>query len=115
FQCKTCHKKLSSAYSLKQHTRKHTGDWLVDIYKCKKCLYAVKSKKLLEEHIKNRHNPNKPRNHICDVCGKGFIVCNQLKRHLLMHTGQKDFRCPYCSYATYVSHNLKKHCMNRHA
>jgi len=33
---------------------------------------------------------------------------------MLVHSGQKDFACPYCSYVTYVTHNLKKHCLTKH-
>ena len=39
---------------------------------------------------------------------------HKLKVHMLIHTGQKDFGCPYCTYVTYVKHNLKKHCLARH-
>jgi len=31
-----------------------------------------------------------------------------------VHSGQKDFACPLCSYVTYVTHNLKKHCLTKH-
>jgi len=33
---------------------------------------------------------------------------------MLVHSGQKDFACPLCSYVTYVAHNLKKHCQTKH-
>jgi len=37
-----------------------------------------------------------------------------LQIHLLVHSGKKDFACPLCSYVTYVTHNLKKHCLTKH-
>ena len=37
-----------------------------------------------------------------------------LQVHMLVHSGQKDFACPLCSYVTYVTHNLKKHCLTKH-
>ena len=33
---------------------------------------------------------------------------------MLVHSGQKDFACPFCSYITYVTHNLRKHCLTKH-
>lgn len=50
----------------------------------------------------------------CGICGKKLRSKHKLKVHELIHTGQKDFKCPCCSYVTYVKHNLKKHCMARH-
>lgn len=50
----------------------------------------------------------------CEICGKKLRSKHKLKVHELIHTGQKDFGCPYCSYVTYVKHNLKKHCLARH-
>ena len=34
--------------------------------------------------------------------------------HQLVHTGQKDFACPHCSYVTGLKANLRKHCKARH-
>ncbi|GMR34803.1 hypothetical protein PMAYCL1PPCAC_04998, partial [Pristionchus mayeri] len=30
------------------------------------------------------------------VCGKKFCSKEYLKKHLLAHTGEKPFKCPYC-------------------
>lgn len=48
----------------------------------------------------------------CTICGHSFsgITWKQkLERHLLVHTGQKPFHCPYCPHRTNRKDALKAH------
>ncbi|XP_076050666.1 uncharacterized protein LOC143031107 isoform X10 [Oratosquilla oratoria] len=49
----------------------------------------------------------------CQVCGTVIRKCN-LRQHLTIHTGEKEFRCPRCDYCTSVKSNLKRHLRLRH-
>ncbi|XP_050728517.1 longitudinals lacking protein, isoforms A/B/D/L-like isoform X15 [Eriocheir sinensis] len=54
----------------------------------------------------------------CPVCGKVFCSRNRrqdLQRHLLSHTGEKPFPCPFCPYRASLKGNLKKHMHVLHA
>lgn len=55
---------------------------------------------------------------ICPVCGKEFNSRNRrqdLQRHLLSHTGERPFACPFCPYRATLKGNLKKHIQGLHA
>lgn len=55
---------------------------------------------------------------ICHVCGKAFYSRNRrqdLQRHLLSHTGERPFPCPFCPYRASLKGNLKKHIHGLHA
>lgn len=53
----------------------------------------------------------------CPVCGKGFRGVYRkynIKKHLTIHSGVKDFKCPYCPHITNKKGNLKTHVMTVH-
>jgi Zinc finger, C2H2 type len=39
---------------------------------------------------------DKPRPHVCTVCGRSFARLEHLKRHERFHTKEKPFECPQC-------------------
>jgi len=50
----------------------------------------------------------------CTRCDKKFINPHKLRRHEVVHTGAKEFKCPVCTYMCNVKSNLKKHCTAVH-
>ncbi|CAL4062498.1 unnamed protein product [Meganyctiphanes norvegica] len=53
----------------------------------------------------------------CQVCGKGFqgrYAKYNLKRHLMIHRGEKPFTCMMCPYRTNQKGNLKNHVWTVH-
>ena len=49
----------------------------------------------------------------CSLCGK-LVRPAKMKRHLIIHTGQKPFECPHCHHKTNRKENLDDHIRRRH-
>ena len=47
-------------------------------------------------------------------CGKVFPWNADLRRHYVVHTGEKPYKCPLCQHACNVKHNLVTHIKARH-
>ncbi|XP_034838824.2 zinc finger protein 468-like isoform X2 [Maniola hyperantus] len=62
----------------------------------------------LRTHKKFVHEKNeKPKNKICDLCGRGFHTNRMLINHKRTHTGERPHKCSYC-LATFAQDFARK-------
>ncbi|XP_035205716.1 zinc finger protein 431-like [Stegodyphus dumicola] len=96
--CSICKRIYASKTSLRVHKQNHSEI----IYTCGFCHKSYHHRYILLIHERNKHGKSKP--YECDACGKRFATRQNLKRHLIMHTGEKPFACDKCSkqYTTKV-------------
>ena len=110
-----------------------TGELPRRTYRCYQCTYKTDRKNNLKRHVTTMHescdktleccgqtfaNKAELRCHVirchrhgyvCRECGRNFCRKALLKRHVTVHSGQKDYSCDVCGYATSHKSNLDRH------
>lgn len=92
-----------------RHLGTHTGERPL---KCPHCDATWVDRTTLQRHISRAHSAGPA--HICHICGKGFHILPDLKKHLKRHDGKLRVICDTCG-DTFVdvtalqSHRVKTH------
>ena len=50
----------------------------------------------------------------CRTCGHSSAFKNNVRKHVLTHSGDKPFKCPHCPYRGNLKGNMKRHILNVH-
>merc|ERR1712226_609807 len=71
------------------------------------CAKMFRDNSAMRKHL----HTHGPRVHVCAECGKAFVESSKLKRHQLVHTGDRPYVCPFdgCNKKFAQSTNLKSH------
>ncbi|XP_071348954.1 zinc finger protein 665-like isoform X2 [Trachinotus anak] len=104
YLCDTCGKGWPSAAQLKLHMVQHTEE---RPFKCEDCDLCYKRVSHLMAHRRDKHIRLRP--FVCEVCSKAFRLNNELKRHMMVHTGERPFTCPKCGKTFTRKTRLREH------
>ena len=90
----------------KNNLKRHVATMHQECDKVLECCGVVfKNKASLRDHVLIFHSNG----YMCRYCGRNFCRKALLKRHLTVHSGQKDYVCTVCDYATSHKSNLERH------
>ncbi|XP_064410465.1 zinc finger protein PLAG1 isoform X2 [Latimeria chalumnae] len=116
FKCEECGKNYNTKLGFKRHLALHaatSGDLT-----CKVCMQTFESTGVLLEHLKTHAGKSsggaKEKKHQCEHCDRRFYTRKDVRRHMVVHTGRKDFLCQYCAQRFGRKDHLTRHMKKSH-
>lgn len=108
YQCDQCEASFVFASELASHTPYH--DTANHKYVCTECDPPKKYfyKRSLQAHMARNHM-ERARDYVCAVCDKAFFSPADLKKHELIHSAVKQFKCDDCSQRFTRADHLRTH------
>ena len=98
-----------------EHYKKYSGE-STDVIYCTECSeFTATDEEAMREHLSNKHK-RMLHLHRCHEC-KNFSTnhYHDLKKHLVTHTGAKNYMCELCGRRTTTPFNLRIHYRRIHA
>jgi len=105
YKCSFCDKKFQKRYQHRIHELGHKGE----LPQCPVCGGRFVS---IQKHI--LVHSTESYKHVCSICKRAFRIAPTLKKHMLVHTGEKAYTCHDCGRRFGTQSNLKSHIRGVH-
>ncbi|XP_021712068.1 zinc finger protein 41 isoform X2 [Aedes aegypti] len=110
YVCNICGKEYYIRRELQMHIESlHEKKTFV----CNICGIKCAWRKGLQRHMKNKHSDESSLKHKCTYCGKAFLLPNQLRLHVMKHTGDR-ITCEICGAGYRFNYMLTQHKIREH-
>ncbi|XP_053682745.1 zinc finger and SCAN domain-containing protein 26-like [Sabethes cyaneus] len=110
YVCNICGKQYYIRRELQMHIESlHEKKTFV----CNICGIKCAWRKGLQRHMKNKHSDESSLKHKCTYCGKAFLLPNQLRLHIMKHTGDR-ITCDLCGAGYRFNYMLTQHKIREH-
>ncbi|CAK1587543.1 unnamed protein product [Parnassius mnemosyne] len=107
YECPQCNMRFNGYYDRMNHLNEAHREKEVS-YRCNACELTFKTSGKRAMHVRTVHLPQ-PRNFACPCCEWFFKTSYELKRHMVKHTGEKNFTCTICGKAYPRNRALRTH------
>ena len=96
FKCNYCEKTFTQASNRNTHEAIHFG--IEKSHKCKYCKKGFACSTKQKQHEKMHLVGVQPfkAKYTCEICSKTFASNSAIRKHYMIHTGEKPFSCRYC-------------------
>jgi len=111
FKCSWCSKSFLAEQALLNHENAHLG---IKPFDCEHCGMEFTTKGEMVRHIGYKHSRQRPHKCPWPYCSYRAVEFARLKRHQVVHTGERPFQCQHCSYAAPLKIHLKRHISHVH-
>jgi len=114
----SCARTYNSVTSFRKHQAMHSAE--EGQLDCKICKMMLSSQEELMNHLKvhagsRTMKGSLDKKFVCGQCDKKFFTRKDLKRHSVVHTGNREFSCPHCTQRFGRKDHMTRHAKKTHA